>query len=59
MYERKIHLPQPLIRNPFEYSIVWTACGRWQDWVDMADEPDEGHATCLRCVDYYHFEKGI
>ena len=48
MKVRKIHLPSRL-------RLEVTACGRDTQAVTMADEPDEGHATCKRCVDDWHF----
>ena len=56
--ERKVHLPQVLrdIGSTEDYSITWTACGRKQGKVAMADEPDEGHATCERCIDIWHLQ---
>ena len=45
---RKEHLPSRAL-------IGRTACGRDADKVLMADQPDEGHATCNPCVDDWHF----
>ena len=44
----KIHLPSRTNRRN-------TACGRDTMAVKMADEPDEGHATCSHCIDDWHF----
>ena len=51
----KVHLPK--LRHTAMHGIIpslrLTACGRPQAKVDMADEPDEGHATCLTCIAMY------
>ena len=44
----KDHLPSRYYRSV-------TACNRLQSGVVMADEPDEGHATCVTCRDDWHF----